>query len=555
MPYDQMIYEFNEDKDLDPKNYKAWVLGNQWYPPPWVPLFVDLHYCYGKYGMQYGPEMISDPRTKGWDWRFHKGGLYLTVIQTTEEERKQREPKWRKKMREILEDPWATWGKRYKDEMRKKLNQILAVDLPQLNDIELCDHFMELWHFEKKCQEAHFYPMYALGSGNIQFRRYLMDKLNITPADVEYSQLHSGLENDFTPVVERMAELAALAIELGLENIFSNSKPEELLHKLEDSENGNQWCEKFDELVRDYSWMRRRGLEIATPTWGEENKLALIDLQRYVSQGKGTAKTTEMRPKLESRRKELAQELQGKLPEEEHELFQKLLACSQASHIFSEEHTMYVEMMSFSAVRLAAFEFGRRFLEKGMIESHDDTLFLNHEELLHAGIIKERCDVKTLIERRKMEYSEYRALEGTLQPVLGDPSKIPELVDADVVFSVSVAPPIATPEGVGASLVGCAGAPGVVEGVACVVNGEEEMDNIEPDTILVAPATTASWTPIFNVINGVVTDGGGYLTHALIVAREFGIPAVVGTQEATRKIKTGDKIRVDGNKCTVYILD
>jgi phosphoenolpyruvate-protein kinase (PTS system EI component) len=53
----------------------------------------------------------------------------------------------------------------------------------------------------------------------------------------------------------------------------------------------------------------------------------------------------------------------------------------------------------------------------------------------------------------------------------------------------------------------------------------------------------------------VVTDGGGYLTHALIVAREFGIPAVVGTQEATTKVKSGDKIRVDGNKCTVYILD
>jgi phosphohistidine swiveling domain-containing protein len=555
MPYDRTMYDFNEEKDLDPQNYKAWVLGSQWYPPPWCPLFVDLHYCYGKYGMQYGPETISEPKTKGWDWRFYKGGFYCTIIQTTEEEKQQREPLWREKMREILEDPSATWEKRYKNELREKLQQILSIDLTELSDIDLCDHFMELWHFEKKCQEAHFYPMYALGSGNIQFRRYLKEKFNIAPSDVEYSQLHSGLNNDFTPVVESIAKVAAMAIDLGLEEIFNESTPAEVLAKLESSENGKKWIEDFNGLVKDYSWMRRRGLEILTPAWEEDNTLALIDLQRYISQGKVTASTSEMQPKLERRREEVVQELLSKLPEEEHEIFQKLLACSQASHVFSEEHTMYVEMMSFSAVRRAALEFGRRFVEKGMIDNHDDTLFLNHEELIHAGIIKERSGLKALIEKRKKEYSEYRALEGTLPPFLGDPTKIPELVDADVVFSVSVAPPIATPEELGASLVGCAGAPGVVEGVACVVKGEEEMDNIEPDTILIAPATTASWTPVFNVIKGVVTDGGGYLTHALIVAREFGIPAVVGTQQATAMIKTGDKIRVDGNKCTVHILE
>jgi hypothetical protein len=58
MPYDRGLYDFNEELDL--KNYKVWVQGSKWYPPPWVPLFVDLHYSYGKYGMQYGPGMMSD---------------------------------------------------------------------------------------------------------------------------------------------------------------------------------------------------------------------------------------------------------------------------------------------------------------------------------------------------------------------------------------------------------------------------------------------------------------------------------------------------------------
>ena len=549
MPYGRSVYELNEDTDT--KNYKAWVLGTQWYPPAMSPLFMDLHFTYGKYGMQFAPEMLSDPRTKGWDWRVYKGGPYLTIIETTDAERRQREPIWREKMRVILEDPWAVW-ENYKPELGKRLHQILAVDLKRLSDIELCDHFLEVWHFAKKIQEAHFYPMYALGQGNILFRRVLRQLLNITPGDVEYSQLHSGFENEFDRLTERLAEVSALAIGLDLKRIFGDSKAEDLVVRLKASQRGNQWIEKFDQLVRDYGWMRRRGMEIVTPTWWEDNTLPLIEIQRYVNQGKGTAGAKEMRPQLEKRRKEVEQELLNKIPGEERPTFQKLLACSQASHVFSEEHTMYVEMMGFTSARLVAMEFGRRFVEKSMLERPKDIFFLFHEEILHAGIVKERCDLGTIVRGRKEEYEGYK---GMLPLFFGDPVKIPELIDADVVFSVNVAPPIAKPEDVGASLVGCAGAPGIVEGIASVVSGEEQLDNVEPGTILVCPATTASWTPIFNVIKGVITDGGGYLTHALIVAREFGIPAVVGTQEATRKIKTGQRVRVDGNLCRVHILD
>jgi phosphohistidine swiveling domain-containing protein len=281
----------------------------------------------------------------------------------------------------------------------------------------------------------------------------------------------------------------------------------------------------------------------------------LKEIQRYVNQGKVGVNTDEMRPQLEKRRKELEQQLLNDVPKDQREVFRKLMECSQASHIFSEDHTMYVEGIGLSAVRVAAMEMGRRFVERGMIDEHEDVLFLNHDEIFHAGIIKERCDLRTLVGRRKQEYDSYREYEGTLPFFLGDPTKIPELVEADVIFSVAAAQPIATPEEAGASLVGCAGSPGVVEGTAYVLMSDQEMDKIGPDAILVAPGTTPGWTPIFNVIKGIITDGGGYLSHALIVAREFGIPGVVGTQDGTQKIKTGQRVRVDGNACTVQILD
>lgn len=82
---------------------------------------------------------------------------------------------------------------------------------------------------------------------------------------------------------------------------------------------------------------------------------------------------------------------------------------------------------------------------------------------------------------------------------------------------------------------------------------EAELGELQQGEILVAPGTSSQWTPAFEIIKGIVTDGGGALSHACIVAREFGIPAVTGTQTATTKIKTGDRVRVDGDLGIVLI--
>jgi pyruvate,water dikinase len=105
-----------------------------------------------------------------------------------------------------------------------------------------------------------------------------------------------------------------------------------------------------------------------------------------------------------------------------------------------------------------------------------------------------------------------------------------------------------------ADLYGTASAPGVVEGIARVIIDQDQLREVQPGEILVALGTAAPWTPIFGIISGVVTDGGGALSHAVIVAREYGIPCVAGTIEGTAKIKTGSRIRVDGDNGAVYIL-
>jgi pyruvate,water dikinase len=101
---------------------------------------------------------------------------------------------------------------------------------------------------------------------------------------------------------------------------------------------------------------------------------------------------------------------------------------------------------------------------------------------------------------------------------------------------------------------GLASAPGVAEGMARVVLTVDELAELKPGEILVAPTTDAAWRPLFGTIKAVVTDAGGALSHAVIVAREYGLPCVVGCGEATKKIHTGQRIRIDGDNRCVYIL-
>ena len=95
-------------------------------------------------------------------------------------------------------------------------------------------------------------------------------------------------------------------------------------------------------------------------------------------------------------------------------------------------------------------------------------------------------------------------------------------------------------------VVGLAASPGIAEGVARIVSSLDQFNEVEDGEILVCSMTNPAWVVLFTRIGGLVTDAGGMAAHPAVVAREFGLPAVVGTSNATKRIKTGDRIRVNG---------
>jgi pyruvate,water dikinase len=131
-----------------------------------------------------------------------------------------------------------------------------------------------------------------------------------------------------------------------------------------------------------------------------------------------------------------------------------------------------------------------------------------------------------------------------MRPYLGDP---PAERDRDSVVEGFYG-------SAGSALQGAGASPGVAEGIARVVAGPEDFSRVGAGDVLVTTTTTPAWTPLFPSLAALVTETGGVLSHAAVVAREYRLPAIVGAAGATREIRDGARIRVDGTTGTITIV-
>jgi rifampicin phosphotransferase len=192
-------------------------------------------------------------------------------------------------------------------------------------------------------------------------------------------------------------------------------------------------------------------------------------------------------------------------------------------------------LQAIDVARASARRIGELLAVDGRLEDVSDVFLLTGEELLAPA----PEDLAELVTVRRATRARYRSLALTTTEWTGLPETEP--IDA----------PIDDAE---ASLItGTGVSSGVVDGVVRVVT-DPSFSDVEPDEILVAPTTDPSWSSIMFISSALVVDIGGALSHAAVVARELGIPCVVGTGDGTRRLATGDHVRVDGSAGTVEIL-
>ncbi|MCP4965308.1 MAG: hypothetical protein GY926_08725 [bacterium] len=254
-------------------------------------------------------------------------------------------------------------------------------------------------------------------------------------------------------------------------------------------------------------------------------------------------------------------EVRAKVPAEHQGAFDALLQEARLVYGVRDERTHGNDDLAGGLCRRAVLEVGRRLEKLEKVQAADHAVELTCGELnaLLRGQPGPSAEETANHVKYRMEFDMNDA-PAVLGPPPGDPppfdwfpptaARVMRAVDA-YVGAMHEEREEQTREGL---IEGMAASPGVCEGIARVILDPKDFGRIQPDDILVARVTAPTYNVILPLLSGVVTDRGGLLSHPAIVAREFGIPGVVGTRVATRQIPDGARIRVDGDAGTVSIL-
>ena len=556
--YDLTFYEFDDERDT--QVYDVLLCDLVHGKPPLKPLYFGIGWYWYVYAIMNAAETLHLPTTKGWGYRVRDGYPYLTAMRTTEEEAKAREPMFREKIKPFIEDFDGVWNPLKTELMAvyKEAKESRGLrewdDIKKLRNIDLLKFFLDYaFVINRKEAETHMMMLVASNYINGLFQQMWHEIFGKeAPIDPVFNKLMTGFEaqDQDSLVVRELWQLARKAVDMGLEDAFKTEDNEEVLKELEKSDEGKKWLKGYREFLMEHGWRCERMHAYDTPAWIEKPSLAIGRIKVLMSQESFTFDTE--RERLIQEREKAEKEVLAKLPLEQREWFGTLMKSAQKSGFWSEDHTYFCDLYVGSMGRWIVSEFGRRFAEAGCIDDPEDIHFLHAHEIRKAAIPMGDVNLRPYVERRKEAWEKSFKLDPP--PFYGNIEKAQDVLRSDPTLSVSTQLPIVREE-LKADLYGAAAAPGVVEGVARVIMGADQLSELKDGEILVAPGTSTAWTVAFSFIKGVITDGGGALSHPVIMAREYGIPCVAGCLQGTQKIKTGQRVKIDGNLGVVYILD
>ncbi|MGO9777853.1 MAG: PEP/pyruvate-binding domain-containing protein [Terracidiphilus sp.] len=269
---------------------------------------------------------------------------------------------------------------------------------------------------------------------------------------------------------------------------------------------------------------------------------SLLDTLRHFLAGKGRNPYERQAEATAAREKAAASQF-ARLGWPRRSLFRRVLGWAQRSAPLREDSLADVGL-GWPALRRIWREAGSRMAAAGAIAERDDVFWLKWDEVEAAA---RQLDAGQPVADHHQEIAQRRET-WQREHVVTPPVALPVKGGARL-FGIDLrrGMPARTSQAAGSTIKGIGASPGKVTGTACVIHDPEEFDQMKPGDILVAKITTPAWTPLFALASGIVTDVGGPLSHSSIVAREYGVPAVLGTGVATERIRSGQRITVDGD--------
>jgi phosphohistidine swiveling domain-containing protein len=363
--------------------------------------------------------------------------------------------------------------------------------------------------------------------------------------------LQLSLENrnwDSIEALWRMKEQIKQDAELA--QAFLGETGSDVLHNLHTSERGRRLItEHIEPYLQEFGYKAIWSHEFAYPTW-KENSAPVIEVLRGYVETEYDYPTMINAVKMDLNN--AISELMDDVPSgAERDMLQVALDLSLQMNSLTPDHHFYIDQGTNARLRIVLIAIGKKLVQTNLLDDPEDVMYLHYNELRLLMVDANAVDARTLASQRRDEREE--AYHIRPREWVGTATEVALAIPYYKVWGFPEKfyrePPQKTGE-----VKGLSASPGVVDGVARHVSSIEEFGQVKDGEILVCKMTNPAWVVLFTKITGLVTDAGGVTSHPAVLAREFGIPGVVGTSNATERIKTGDRLRVNGSTGIVEFL-
>lgn len=273
-------------------------------------------------------------------------------------------------------------------------------------------------------------------------------------------------------------------------------------------------------------------IELANPRWREQPDYLFAIITAYTNLPQAPVTATQ-----QAQRRQAAQQRAERLLKPWYRPWLRLFAKNAQEFSRLRENSKSHLVLQLDLTRQFVLRAGELLVADGLLQQRDEAFWLEHPEVLAAlqGQMP-AATIRQLVQQRQMVRQRDAARQAP-ELIIGDRPVYREIVTAQ-----------------GDILTGLPSNPGRVTGIARVLRSPQEGGRLQPGEILIAPSTDPAWTPLFLLAAGLVMETGGYLSHGAIVAREYGIPAVLNVAMATQRIPDGSRVLVDGGQGVVQLL-
>jgi pyruvate,water dikinase len=577
-PYHAFFAEARREKDEN----RFWFWNSMHFPVP-MPAF-DVQCIDSPYQAvgAWQNRVFAVPPAMGIDYRVVNGYIYISGNPVTDPEKVAERAEFFQKRAAYYFQNWDELYAKWKTRVEALIDEVTNLRVPDLPEyepdevmfedgrntsfVDVLDAYQRTLRLGDLMWQRHF-EFLLLGYGAYStFADLCKANLPDIP-DQHIAQMVAGIDVLLFKPDAELRRLARRAISDGVDGAFVEGRtPDEIDAELAKSEAGQAWLEDLA-AVKDpwFNMATGDGLYHYYKSWLDDPSIPYAALIGHINALNAGEKIDRPTEEIQRERDRLTEEYRALLDPEVQGGFDELLGLSRTVFPYVEEHKFFCDYWFLTRWWNKLREFGDLLVRNGFLEQTDDLFMLSRGEVMSAldelvltwatGGDPLGPDHWPPIVKRRRELLAKLA-DWTPPPALG---VTPEAVTDPMtimlwgVTTQRVQEWARQVEG-GSELVGAAASPGTVEGPARVVKTVDQIADVREGEILVTGSTSPAWAPIFSKIKATVTDVGGVMSHAAIVCREYGLPAVVGTGRATAEIKTGQMIRVDGTSGLVTIL-